>query len=77
MRKVILNSSGPRPLRESDLVNLLNMKPNGDMVVAMPLRLNDDDEYTPYAIYLDSDLGVWQIVEDENGQQVLVCEKVD
>lgn len=75
MRKALLNTITP-PLTEASLVNLLTMEPTEDMTVAMPLRLDRVGEYSPYAIYLDNDLGVWQIAEDEDGQQVLVCEKI-
>lgn len=75
MRQVLLNTKTP-PLTEANLVNLLTMEPTDDMSVSMPLRLNECAEYSPYAIYLDGDVGVWQIVEDERGQQVLVCERV-
>lgn len=75
MRQVLLNTKTP-PLTEANLINLLTMETTEDMSVPMPLRLNGYEEYSPYAIYLDSDLGIWQIVEDERGQQVLVCEKI-
>lgn len=75
MRQVLLNTKTP-PLTEANLVNLLTMDPTEDLAIPMPLRLDEYDEYNPYAIYLDGDVGVWQIVEDERGQQVLVCEKV-
>lgn len=75
MRQVLLNTKTP-PLTEANLVNFLTMEPTEDVSVPMPLRLDIVGEYSPYAIYLDNDLGVWQIAEDEDGYQVLVCEKI-